>query len=109
MTRAFSVNQHFAQAAAIIRAELRGGDQATALGLVVRSPSPIIGLCRELIARGFDPDLPLHPYRGDTLALIVRSIGQAANLEIDGHGTGFRPAHKGGPASPMRQTRRGGA
>jgi hypothetical protein len=33
--------------------------------------------------------MPLEAYRGETLALRVRSIGEAAKLEIDG--MSFRP------------------
>jgi hypothetical protein len=37
------------------------------------------------------------------LCLRVRSIGEGAGLEVDGHGAGFRPARRGGTAPPMRQ------
>jgi len=39
----------------------------------------------------------LTAYRGATLCLRVRSIGEGAALEIDGKGVGFRPL-KGAPA-----------
>jgi hypothetical protein len=39
-----------------------------------------LALCRKLIAAGYDPTLPLHAYRGDTLALKVCSIGEGAHL-----------------------------
>jgi hypothetical protein len=46
-------------------------------------------LCRQLIAAGLDPDRALEVYRGATLALTVRSIGEGARLEINPKGTGF--------------------
>ena len=61
-----------------IRADLKGDDSCTALGLAVRSPSPVRALCRKLIDAGHDPATPLEAYRGDALVLRVKSIGQAA-------------------------------
>jgi hypothetical protein len=72
-------------------AKLVGSDTATALGISVKSSSPILLLCRRLVDAGHDPATPLHAYRDDTLALTVRSIGEAAALEINAYGTGFRP------------------
>jgi hypothetical protein len=74
---------------------------------VARGSAPVIALCRKLIDSGIDPATALHVYRGDILCLIVRSIGHAARLELNGHGTGFLPAPAGGTASPMRQNGRG--
>jgi hypothetical protein len=48
--------------------------------------------------------LPLWAYRGDTLALIVTSIGQGARLEVNARGTGFIPRRARRAASPMRRT-----
>jgi hypothetical protein len=72
-----------------IRAELRGSDTAEALGIVVHSSTPVIVLCRKLIAAGHDPALPLVAYRGETLCLYVRSIGAAARLEPSSNSYGF--------------------
>lgn len=68
--------------------------------------APVLELCRALVAAGHDPASRLDAYRGDVLCLQVRSIGEAARLEINGHGTGFKRAGGGGTAPPMRQTRR---
>jgi len=38
---------------------------------------------------GHDPSTPLEAYRGGMLALRVKSIGQAAKLQVNSHGTGF--------------------
>jgi hypothetical protein len=72
-----------------IRAELTG-NQCSALGVTARAAAPVLALCRKLVAAGHDPALPLEAYRGDVLSLRVRSIGEAAGLEINGDGTGFR-------------------
>jgi hypothetical protein len=44
--------------------------------------------------------MPLHVYRGDVLALTVRSIAEAAALQVNARGTGFRPLCEVGAASP---------
>jgi hypothetical protein len=56
---------------------LSGDDHAEALGI---EASGVIVLCRALIRAGHDPNLPLHAYRGATLALT--SIGEAATLRV---------------------------
>jgi hypothetical protein len=96
-----SENQHCAAAAGGIVAQLSDSDTCTALGLTAQSSSPILQLCRQLVAAGHDPALPLHAYRGDTLALIVRSIGEGARLEINAYGTGFRPRREADAAPPI--------
>jgi hypothetical protein len=82
----------------LIRAELIGSNECRAAGLTVRSPSPILAMCRRLLAAGINPDLRLDCYRGSTLALTVISIGYGAGLEINGHGTGFIARPEGGAA-----------
>ncbi|MGA8694135.1 MAG: hypothetical protein WB689_09855 [Xanthobacteraceae bacterium] len=73
-----------------IIAVLIGSDRCEALGITVCDVAPLLSLCRKLVAAGHDPQLPLHAYRGDVLALRVRSIGEAAQLAIAGDGVGFR-------------------
>jgi hypothetical protein len=70
-----------------IRAELKGDDKAVACGFVVRTSSPLLALCRKLVDAGYDPSISLEVYRGDTLCLRVRSIGEAAGLEVNARGT----------------------
>jgi hypothetical protein len=65
----------------------------------------VLELCRRLLAAGYDPATLLLAYRGDMLCLIVRSIGEAAGLEINGDGTGFRRCRKPDAASPIAQKR----
>jgi hypothetical protein len=93
-----------------IRAELVGDDIATALDITARSSTPIIRLCAMLIEAGLDPAARLHVYRGNTLALTVRSIGEGAQLVINGRGTWLQPrpcvkrarAMSRYPAPPLR-------
>jgi hypothetical protein len=90
-----------------IRAELTGSDGCSALGLAINSSSPVLALCRALIEAGHDPATPLEVYRGETLSLRVRSIGEGAGLQVNSQGRGFEPYQGPRPASPMRQNRRG--
>ena len=97
-----------------VRAVLHGDDVCTAGGITARSPSPVLDLCRKLLAAGV-PDQPLYAFRGDTLALIVHSISKAARLEV-AEGLGFRPYRRASPAplaapnAPARiRHRKGGA
>lgn len=84
-----------------IRAELAWSDAATALGIVARSASPILDLCRLLIEGGYDPATPLEAWRAGTLCLRVDTIGIAARLEINSKGTGFIAARDVRIAPPM--------
>src|SRR5262245_58281089 len=80
----------------LIVTELASYNTNTACGVTVRSPAPVLALCRRLIEAGHDPRSRLEAYRGSTLCLSVRSIGEAAALQIGGDGVGFRPACKPG-------------
>ena len=75
-----------------IRAELHGSDTCTAEGITARGQAPTLTLCRLLVDAGVNPHRPLHAYRGDTLCLTVRSIGNGALLRIRGNGVGFEIA-----------------
>jgi hypothetical protein len=93
---------------ASVRAELFGSDGCSAVGITVSATSPVLALCRRLIAAGYDPGLPLEAWRGSVLCLRVRSIGEAAQLRVATHGGGFE--HLRGcaagctAASPVRET-----
>ena len=85
----------------LIRAELIGTNSATAQKMVVTSAAPILSLCRQLVAAGHDPATPLEAYRGDTLCVRIRSIGQAAQLEPSPSGVGFVRRHSRLRAAPF--------
>jgi hypothetical protein len=72
-----------------IRATLIGSDSCEAEGIVACGYAPVFDLCRELVAAGFNPASPLEAWRGKTLCLRVRSIGEATRLTVadDRHGT----------------------
>jgi hypothetical protein len=79
--------KRFAQAP--IRAELIASNSCEADGLIAFGYAPVLDLCRELVAAGYDPATPLEAWRGETLCLYVRSIGKGARLTVadDRHGT----------------------
>jgi hypothetical protein len=52
-----------------------------------RSGAIVCQLCRKLIEAGLDPTEPMEVWRGNILALRVKSIGQAAKLTVDESGT----------------------
>jgi hypothetical protein len=76
-----------------IRAELSGGRRCSAVGITATGNAPVLALCRRLIEAGHDPALPLEAYRGTTLCLRVRSIGEGAKLTVY-EGTRGRPRFK---------------
>ena len=84
----------------VIHATLAGSHTARALGLVVHGPSPVLLLCRQLVELGQNPDRPLDAWRGKTLCLSIRSIGEAAQLKVNNRGTGFVKAARGVRAGP---------
>jgi hypothetical protein len=91
-----------------IRAELTKSDIATAEGITVKAESPVLALCRKLIDVGYDPSTPLEAYRNGTLALRVKSIGQAAGLRVTADKTGcpiFKREEITAGALPMRSFR----
>jgi hypothetical protein len=67
---------------AVIIARLIGDDTAQAGDIVVRSRSPVFALCRALLAAGANPNSKLKCFRGDVLALTVKTIGRGAKLTI---------------------------
>jgi hypothetical protein len=91
-----------------ICAELIGSYSARAAGISVTTYTPVLELCRRLIAAGYDPGTPLRACRGPTLCLKIRSIGEAARLRISPTGVGFKrlPPSDGSRASPIAQKRR---
>ncbi len=89
----------------LIYADLSNDDVCEALGITIKSPSPLLDLCRALVEAGCDPSTPLEAYRGDVLCLRIRSIGEAAKLEIGSDGVGFKPVRKPVTAAPMHSQR----
>lgn len=73
----------------VIRAELTGDDTCTALGITIKSPSPVLALCRKLVDVGHSPATELEAWRGDVLCLRIRFIGEAARLKVSSGGAGF--------------------
>jgi len=80
-------------AAQVVRAELVGDTVCRAEGVTVCSHTPILELCRGLIRAGINPARGLHCHRDGVLCVTVRSIGEAAALELNSKGTGFVKRH----------------
>jgi len=72
-----------------IRAQLSSDSIASSCGISVHTGSPVLALCRRLLEEGCASSTPLQAFRGDTLCLTVRSIGEAAGLQVKTGGTGF--------------------
>jgi hypothetical protein len=62
----------------------------------------VLALCRDLLDAGALPAERLEAWRGPVLCLQIRSLGEAAMLEVGGDGVGFRPVGQPGPAPSMR-------
>jgi hypothetical protein len=113
------MNGPYVVPAGTIRAELFSADCCTGLDLKARGAAPVLALCRKLVEAGHDPALALEAYRGETLCLRIRSIGEAAGLTVeDGHhgtprfrrwhGSGAGVAQRYGRASPIAPIGPGG-
>lgn len=71
-----------------IRAMLVGDSRCEALGIVGAGATPVLNLCRQLLAQGVDPDTAVEVYRKGILALRLRSIAEAARLIVKTAGNG---------------------
>ena len=92
-----------------IRAYLTGATTCAAAGISVTNSTPVLSLCRRLLEAGHEPATRLDVYRGATLALTVRSIGEAAQLIVKTAGNGNpvfarEPQAAGVTASSMRKS-----
>jgi hypothetical protein len=45
--------------------------------------TPILAACRELLARGFNPNAAIEIYRRDILALRIRTLAAGARLTVE--------------------------
>jgi hypothetical protein len=85
---------------ASIKAELEGSHRCAALGIIGRGEAPALELCRRLIELGVDPQTPLHVYRGSVLALVIRAIGEGAELRAATNHQGTPVFQKRTPGPP---------
>jgi hypothetical protein len=77
-----TANRDSGKTQANIRAELTGSERCCAEGLTARGASPVFSLCRLLLAAGHDPDRSLEVFRGDVLALRIRTIREGARFTV---------------------------
>lgn len=96
-----SINSSATTKRRIIQATLVGGDICSAEGITARGSSPMLALCRTLVAAGYNPTTTLEAYRGDVLCLRVRSIAEAAGLRVVD--CRFQRAPEPVAASPVQQ------
>jgi hypothetical protein len=71
-----------------ISAKLTGANRCEALGIIGVGYSPVLVLCRQMLAAGISPDEALDVYRAGMLALRIRAIGEAARLSVEDHKNG---------------------
>jgi hypothetical protein len=83
-------------------AHLSGSRTCTANGITACGATPVLALCRGLLAAGLDPDTALEVYRASTLALRVRSLREGAQLAV-------KTAGNGAPIFAVDATYRGAA
>jgi hypothetical protein len=88
-----------------LHAELAWSDTCICAGITVRTYAPVLAMCRQLLAAGLDPDQAMEVWRAGTLALRVRSIGEAAELEIGDDPPRFRRRAKPVAATHIAQNR----
>jgi hypothetical protein len=107
VTEAEFVNNSVRRTRPTIRAEIINSSRCSAEGYTACGNAPVLGLCRELVKAGFDPSWSLHAYRGNVLALRVRSIGAGAALTVDEHNgirfAKWKPFNRSAVSPPMRQ------
>jgi hypothetical protein len=84
-----------------IRAQISSDTIASSCGIEVHVGSPVLALCRRLVAEGCDPTSPLEAFRAGTLCLHIRAIGAAAKLRVNTAGTGFMTRQEPTSAPPM--------
>jgi hypothetical protein len=77
-----AINLTHTQRPQAIQAELHGADRCEALGISVIDRTPILALCRSLIAAGADPNAGMTVCRGGNVAVRVHSLGAGAGLTV---------------------------
>jgi hypothetical protein len=72
----------------MIRAELFRSSICAVSGSTITAiaTAPVLLACRQLVEAGYPSTAAMEVYRGDVVALRVRTIGEAANLEISDRG-----------------------
>jgi len=71
-----------------ILAQFIKSDRCSAEGLEVRANAPALAMWRKLLEAGYDPERPLHCFRGETLAMKVSSIAYGARYSVSEPSTG---------------------
>jgi hypothetical protein len=101
--------ENFPPQVRIIRAEIIGENKCRAEGYTVQAPAPVFALCRKLIAVEFNPSMRLEAWRGNTLALTIRTLAEGAALSVDESRSSFcrwKPFSRAAVSPPMRRNGR---
>jgi hypothetical protein len=90
LSRGHTTKQPSPSTSEAIRVVLTGATTATLGAISVTTRTPILALCRILLANNFDPATPLQAFRSSTLCLTASSIGAGAGLTVnEAHGCNF--------------------
>jgi hypothetical protein len=54
----------------------------------IQNDTPVLSYCRQLIKEGVNPRTKFKVYRGDVLALSVKTIGRGAKLTVKNNNQG---------------------
>jgi len=81
------------------------GDHTCHVGnLPTNADTPIFEMCRLLLLHGYAPGRPLLVFRGNTLAVTVRTIREGAGLSVNGKGSAFYRLRKVCIGPPVRKS-----
>jgi hypothetical protein len=86
-----------------------------AFSIIGTGYSPVLSLCRSLLATGVHPDAALISYRNGILSFRIRSIGEGARLVVKDDGNTGRPrfindySQTRAATSPIRENGRAAA
>ena len=78
----------------VLVGELSDDNTCRLAGTVAICRTPILTACRQLLARGFNPNAPIEIYRRNTLVLQIRILAAGARLTVEECSDGcprFRP------------------
>jgi hypothetical protein len=93
-----------------IVAHLSASRRCTTADIRATGVTPVLALCRELLAAGLDPDAAVEVYRSGIVALRIRSIAEGAKLTVEDDRLGrpkfrrWRGPRNDGAAPPVAQS-----
>jgi hypothetical protein len=67
----------------VLVGELSDNNTCRLADTVAAGRTPVLIACRELLARGINPDAAVEIYRGNVLALRIRTLAAGAHLTVE--------------------------